>query len=52
MSSEKLYPIVCLWCREKGIHKIVGYSEIEHSDGMCEKCKKEQLKLWKNKRRK
>jgi hypothetical protein len=46
MSSEKTYPRICLWCKEKGIHTIVGYSEIENSHGMCKKCKEEQRKAY------
>jgi len=30
------YPMYCKWCKDKGILRLVGYSEIEHSDGMCE----------------
>lgn len=44
--SFKPYPIICLWCKEKGIHKIVGHSEIENSHGMCEECKEEQLEKY------
>lgn len=42
MSQEKMYPRICLWCKKKGIYKIVGYSEIEDSHGMCEECKQEE----------
>lgn len=41
ISRKKMYPRICLWCKKKGIHTIVGYSEIENSHGMCKKCEKE-----------
>jgi len=30
---EKVYPVVCAWCG-----KIVGYSELDHSHGICQSC--------------
>lgn len=35
----KLYPVLCAWCK-----KIIRYSEVENSHGICEKCKQEMLK--------
>lgn len=31
--SERLFPVVCSWCG-----KVVGFSEVEHSHGICQKC--------------
>lgn len=41
-----MYPRICLWCKEKGIHTIVGYSKIKNSHGMCEACKEEVNKAY------
>lgn len=46
MLQEKLYPRICLWCKEKGIHTVVGYSKIENSHGMCMACKEEQRETY------
>ena len=40
------HPRICLWCKKKGIHTVVGYSEIKNSHGICEKCKQDQLKTF------
>ncbi|KKM78485.1 hypothetical protein LCGC14_1359460 [marine sediment metagenome] len=38
----KKYPVLCAWCSAKGIRKVVGYSGVENSHGICENC----LGIW------
>lgn len=52
MLQEKLYPRICLWCKKKGIHTVVGYSEIENSHGICKECEKEVNEAYYNKKEK
>jgi hypothetical protein len=36
--AERLYNVICAWCR-----RVVGYSEVEHSHGICPDCAKKLL---------
>lgn len=36
--AEKLYPVICSWCG-----KIVRYSTIKNSSGICQSCRD---KVW------
>ena len=41
------YPVMCAWCREKGISKRVGWQVIPGSDGICDECREEMIRGYK-----
>ena len=44
----KRYPVLCAWCLEKGIEKIIRMSKVKNSHGICKECAE---KMFKNKER-
>ena len=35
------YPVICVWCRAKGIHKVVRMSDYPDQDEICPECSEE-----------
>lgn len=47
----KPWPILCAWCQDEGVRKIIGWSEGEGSHGICDPCNQRWLQKYITQRR-
>ena len=41
LAAPTYYPMMCAWCRADGVETRVGWTTVEHSDGICRRHKEE-----------
>jgi hypothetical protein len=41
--TPELFPVLCSWCEARGRRRIVQWSEVENSSGICRDCHRREL---------